>query len=461
MHGVYVNGKKITRTEISTWDIIAFGNKVTRAEGEYLSSDQAFNFSEYPGLTSLSAIHEGVSLTVSKIDRDGAIFSNSIDLTEPTKSAPSISHSKPVPQASYRVPDYDTDSSKENSITTTFEQPTPMQIIDLEPGSSPVRSHHSFYSEDEDDGHVYYNDDSDSELGSDHDNNDYPEELDEFDDDEQSYSGSDRSGSSCSAQASDEDDTHIDEIDLEVDETLESQKEPQTAPYQSNDTELVQPRATNPQVQEKEKKREVAEMMSLRSILEPTNYWDMTTVTLTPNSILPPYSGPKGAEALSMSQTEKNKVEIEVIHEEEKVIESQDASLENWQADRDREQEDLDLSRAIAASQQGASEVPVASSSPTGSKRKREIEDDGHEDNPAPSTERKLLKLKFDKQRILKDFFKTRAQTSSSRPTKRAKRSTARFALGAVAGAIGGVATVVGVLMTPACEELLSTWPIA
>ena len=162
MHGVYVNGKKITRTKISTWDIIAFGNKVTRAEGEYLSSDQAFNFSGYPGLTSLSAIHEGVSLTVSKIDRDGAIFTNCIDLTEPTKSAPPISHSKPLPQASYRVPDYDTDSSKENSITTTFEQPTPMQIIDLEPGSSPARSHHSFYSEDEDDGHVYYNDNSDS-----------------------------------------------------------------------------------------------------------------------------------------------------------------------------------------------------------------------------------------------------------------------------------------------------------
>ena len=298
-------------------------------------------------------------------------------------------------------------------------------------------------------------------MGSDHDDNDYPEELDEFDDDEQSYSGSDRSGSPCSAQASDEDDTQKDEIDLEVDETLESHEEPQTAPYQSNDTDFVQPMATYPQVHEKEKKREVAEMMSLRSILEPTNYWDMTTVTLTPNSILPPYSGPMGAEALPVSQTEENKVEIEVIDEEEKVIESQDVSHEDWQADRDSEQEDLDLSRAIAASQQEASEVPVASDSPTGSKRKREIEDDGREDAPAPSAERKLLKLKFDKQRILKDFFMAGAQAAASRPTKRAKRSTARFALGAVAGAIGGVATVVGVLMTPACEELLSSWPIA
>jgi len=34
MHGVYVNGKKITRTQIFEKDIIAFGNKVTRAEGE-------------------------------------------------------------------------------------------------------------------------------------------------------------------------------------------------------------------------------------------------------------------------------------------------------------------------------------------------------------------------------------------------------------------------------------------
>jgi len=430
-----------------------------------LSSDQAFNFLEYPFLTPLPATHDGVSLTVGKIVRDGATFSNAIDLTQNTKTASPALYSKPVPQTSYRAPDYDTDSSKENNTTTTFEQPTPVPYIDLEPCSSPARSHRSIYSEDEDDEHdehAYYNDsDCGSELGSDCEGSDYPENSDEIIDDEQSYSGSDRSGSPCSAAAWDEDDTQGDEAGSEVDEPLESAEENQTAPTYTINTQLAHPEATYPQVEEKQKARGVAETMSLHSILGPTNDWDTCTSTLQPSASVPSHTGLKETDLPFFPQTQKNNVDVGAINiEKEEVLQNKDASPEGQQVDR--ELEDLGLMRQIVAFQSGANEHLAPSSSPTGSKRKREIEDDGHEDIPAPPTERKSLKLKLQltKQNMLRDLLNRSAQTAP-RPTKRAKRSTARFALGAVAGAIGGVATVVGVLMTPACEELLSSWPIA
>jgi hypothetical protein len=461
MHGVYVNGRKITtRTEIVASDKIAFGSKVTRAEGDYLSCDQAFNFSEYPFLTPLPATHDGVSLTVGKIDRDGANFTNSVDLTDDSTMVPSASYSETVPQTSYRVPDYDTDSSKETTVNTTFKKATPMPHIDLDDGPvpSPARSQIPAYSDDEDDEYSYdYGTDPEAELDSDHEGNEDSENSDEFDDDEQSVHDSDRNGSSCCSDAVwEQDDTQRDEADLEIDDPLESHEEPQAAPIYVNNTELVQPKETYPRVEEKGKgkAREATGMMSISYMLEPTDRWNTSSVTLTPSVGMPPTSGPRDAELPLIPQRN----DTEVV--QEKVMESQSVPPEGQQIDAEHDYlTDLGLMQAITASQSRADEMPAQSNSPAGSKRKRHVEDDGHEDVPATSVDRKLLKLKF-KQHILSEFFKSRTQTAP-RPIKRAKRSTARFALGAVAGAIGGVATVVGVLMTPACEELLSSWPIA
>lgn len=456
MHGVYVNGKKTTHTEINEKDMIAFGNKVTRAEGEYWSSDQAFNFSEYPFLTPFPATHDGVSLTVGKIIREGAIFSNPIDLTQPTNNTSPIPCCKSVPQTTYRAPDYDTDSSKENNTNTTFGKPTPVPFIDLEPVSSPAPSEELDYSEDEDTRGLYYTGfESESELGSDQEGNDYGENSDDYDDDEQSYSGSERSGSPFSARDYEEDHTQKEEAGSVVDEPLESPEDLHTATVHISDAELVQPKAMYPQDEEKDKTRDVAQRMSLAYFLEPSNPWDIPTMPLAPN---PSCCGTKDVEGLPM-EGKNNNLEVGVTdQDEEKDMESQVTSLDDRQTDR--ELEDLGLKDQIAASQSRADEIVVQSSSPAGGKRKRETEDDGHEDIPAPAPERRLLRLKFDKQRALRDFFKSRPQTGP-RPSKRAKHSTARFALGAAAGAIGGVATVVGVLMTPYCEELLSSWPIA
>lgn len=459
MHGVYVNGNKITRAPISEKDIIAFGNKVTRAEGEYWSSGQAFNLSEYPFLTPLPATHDGVSLTVGKIVREGAIFSNPIDLTQPTNNSPPAVYSKPVSQTSYRYPDYDTDSSKENNTNTTFGNST-VPFIDLEPVSSPAPSEELDHSDDEDYiGRYYDGFESESELGSDHECSDYPENEDDFDEDEQDYSGSDRSGSPCSARADEEDNAQRNGVCSEDDEPLESCEVTQTAPIHVNDAELVQPQAMYPHDQETEKTRDVAQRMSLSHLLEPINLWDVPTMPVAPNAGTPPCCGPKDVESLPVSRSNKINDEVEVTEQgEEKDVESQVAFPDAQKIDSEREDSDLRL--AIAASKSRAHELLVQPSSCTGDKRKREIEDDGHEDIPAPATEGQSLRLRFNQQRALKDFFKSSAQ-AGPRPSKRVKRSTARFALGAVAGAIGGVATVVGVLMTPYCEELLSSWPVA
>lgn len=460
MHGVYVNGDKIIRATISEKDTIAFGNKVTRAEGEYWSSGQAFNLSEYPYLTLLPAIHDGVSLTVGKIVREGALFSNPIDLTQPTRNTPPAVWSKPVAQTSYRYPDYDTDSSKENNTNTTFGKHTSVPVINLEPGSSPAPSEELDHSDDEDYRGQYCNGfESESELGSDYEGSDYPENEDDFDEDEQSYSGSGRSVSPYSARAYEEDDTQKDEVYSEVDEPLESREVTQTAPIHVNDAELVQPQALYPQDEEKEKTRDVAQRMSLSYFLEPTNPWDIPTAPVAPSAGTPPCCGSKDVEGLPVNQSNKINDEAEVINQdEEKDMENQVVFPDAQKIDREREDSDLRL--AIAVSKSRAHEPFVQSCSSTGDKRKREIEDDGHEEIPAPAPERKLLRLKFDQQQILRDLFKRDAQTGP-RPSKRVKRSTARFALGAVAGAIGGAATVLGVLMTPYCEELLSNWPDA
>lgn len=454
MHGVYVNGQKILRTEIHPSDDITFGSKVTRAEGESF-----FNFSEYPLLTPLPAIHDGVKLTVNNITRTGATFSNPIDLCESGKT---------MPPASYRVPDYETDSSKDDSINTAFEQPAVVEYIDLDPVSSPARSHDFVHSEDEHDVQVYYNGcDSESEFDSEYGINDYPENPDEYEDDEQSLSGSDGSRSRGSSLAWEEDDMQREQADSELDEPLESHEELETASVQVINTKTSQTQTLHTQAEEKEKAREVAEIMSLPWILEPSDRWNMSAVTLTPNSIIPKVPSPsilKDAELPPISQDKKHMKDVgAAAQDEEKDIERQDASLEGQQTIEeldDIEVSTVDKEKEVCLPTPTGNELFAKVDSPTGSKRKRDIEDDGHEDVPTPSTERKLLKLKFNKQNILKDLFKGDAQIAP-RPAKRAKRSTARFALGAFAGAIGGVATVVGVLMTPQCEQMLANWPIS
>jgi hypothetical protein len=459
MHGVYVNGKRITNTaEIIPGDTIAFGNKVTRAEGDYLSLDQASSSSEYPLLTSFPATHDGVSLTVGEITRGSAVFSNAGDLTKNTYNTLPASHGNAVTRASYCVPDYDTDSSKENSTNTTFVKPRPTSSIDFESGSSPVHSRDSVCSEDEHDEDLsHYGSDPESELGSDHEGM----ISDEYDDDDQSVAGSDCSGAPCSVLDWEQDDTQRHGSEYGAHDPFESHDEVQAATVHVNDTDLVQPKATYPQVEkkEKEKARGPPEIMSVPWILEPTDSWNTSSVALTPSAGMPPHSAAKDVEIPLIAQ--KSHIEVKVIdQDEEQTQKGHSVSLEGSQVQELEYLADLGLARPITGAQDKAAEVSVQSNSPTGSKRKRDIEDDGHEDAPTPSTELKMLSLKANKEHLLKDFFNQRVRPSP-RPLKCTRRSTARFALGAVAGAIGGVATVVGVLMTPACEELLANWPIA
>ncbi|KAG9636350.1 hypothetical protein KCU95_g11071, partial [Aureobasidium melanogenum] len=456
MHGVYVNGNKIARTQIHPFDNITFGSKVTRAEGT----------------------HDGVRLTVTNITRAGATPSDPIDLCGNSTNT--------MPPASYRVPDYETDSSKDDSINTTFEKPTAVQYIDLDPVSSPARSHDFVHSEDEHDTQDYFNGPgSDSEFDSDSEASDYPENPDGFDYDEQSHAGSDGSRSPGSALAEEEDDTQIEQEDSGIDQVLEFHKDTETAPVHVTSTETSQTKATY--TQGDEKAREAAEIMSLPWILEPFDRWNMSAVTLTPNSIMPKVPSPsilKDTELPPISQGKKNVDDAGATAQDtERNTESQDATLKAQQSDKELDNI-VDELFAKANSSTGSKRqrdiedngheddpAPTFGRKPFESKfyeqapehvckRKRDIEDDGHEEDvPAPSTDRKLLKLKFNKQHILKDFFKGQPQTAS-RPAKCAKRSTAKFALGAFAGAIGGVATVVGVLMTPQCEQLLASWPM-
>lgn len=459
MHGVYVNGKKILRTEIRPSDDITFGSKVTRAEGESLPSNQAFNLSECPILTSLPATHDGVKLTVNNITRIGATFSNPFDLCESSKT---------MPPASYRVPDYETDSSKDDSINTTFEQPAVVEYIDLDPVSSPARSHDFVHSENEHDAHIYYNgSDSGSEFDSDYEANVYPEIPDDLEDDEQSLAGSDGSRSRGSSLAWEDDDMHREQVDSELDEPFEYHEELEIASVHVTDAKTSQTQAMHTRVEEKEKVREVAEIMSLPWILEPSDRWNMSAVTLTPNSVMPKVPAPsllKDAELPLIPQDKKHMDDVgAAAQDEEKDIESQNAFSEGQQTIQELDDvkgPTIDKEKEISLLTPTVNELFAKEGSPTGSKRKRDVEDDGHEDAPVPPTERKLIKLKFNKQRILKDFFKGQAQ-ATSRPSKRAKRSPTAFALGAFAGAIGGVATVVGVLMTPQCEQLLANWPIS
>jgi hypothetical protein len=464
MHGVYVNGKRIANTaEIIPGDTIAFGNKVTRAEGGHLSSDQAFSFSKYPLLTPLPATHDGVSLTVSEITRGGAIFSNAGDLTKNTYNTPPASHANAITRASYCVPDYDTDSSKEKSTNTASEKPRSIPSIDFESGSSPAHAQDSVCSESEDDENLSYDgSDPESELGGDHESIDYSGISDGYDDDEQSVAGSDYSGAPCSVLEWEQDDTQRYGPDYEVYDPFESHGEVQAATVHVNDTELVQPKATYPQIEKKEKEEKARgppEIMSVPWILEPTDSWNTSSVALTPSAGMPPHSAAKDVEIPPIAQ--KSNIEVKAVDQDkEQTQKGHSVSLEGSQVQELGYLADLGLARPITGVQDKATEVSVHSNSPAGSKRKRDIEDDGHEDAPTPSTELKMLWLKANKEHLLKDFFKQRDRTAP-RPLKRTKRSTARFALGAIAGAIGGVATVVGVLMTPACEELLANWPIA
>ncbi|KAG9687368.1 hypothetical protein KCU95_g11130, partial [Aureobasidium melanogenum] len=488
MHGVYVNGRQIDRTEIHPYDNITFGTKVSRAEGESMSSDQPSNFFEYPLLTTLPGTHDGVRLTVTNITRAGATRSDPIDLCgNSSKTILPTFTSKTIPPASYRVPDYETDSSKDDTINTTFEKPTAMQYIDLDPVSSPARSHDFVHPEDDHDTQDYFNGPcSDSEFDSDCEASDYPENPDDFDYDEQSHAGSDGSRSPGSALAEDADDTQIEQEDSELDDVPDFHEEPEILPTHVASTESSQTKATY--TQGDEKAREAAEIMSLPWILEPPDHWNMSAVTLTPNSIMPKVPSPSILQTTELAPvSQSNKIVDDAgaaAQDTEKDIESLDASLKAQQSDKELDNIvnglffKVDPSTAIqrqrAIEDNGLEDGPTSTSvptptatelfakvdSPTGSKRKRDIEDDGHEDIPAPSTDGKLLKLKFNKQHILKDFFKGQPQ-NTPRPVKRAKRSTAKFVLGAFAGAIGGVATVVGVLMTPQCEQLLANWPIA
>ncbi|KAI5208237.1 hypothetical protein E4T39_01551 [Aureobasidium subglaciale] len=493
MHGVYVNGRKITRTEIFDFDEIRLGSQVTRAEGEYLHFDQAFNFSERAFLTPLSAVHDGVQVQITNIARQGANFSNFINSTNT------------VPPPSYRVPDYDTDSSNDHSADLTFHKTPTVDVIDLAPVSSPVRSRSLEVYHFEEDGSE---NDCDSDFESDYEANDYPDNPDDLDEDgEQSISGSDRSESPGLSEAWD-DYPKEDDVDYDSDESLEAHIKNQQVAFDAPQSPKPH-ESWMPIPVEKAKARDVAEeKMSIPWLVEPStlaNDWNIpapSSTSITQTFGMPKMSSPViciRADAATIPENETKHVDDGLISEEKKklteavsqalelgeldVLEvpSASAATSNTISLASSEAAKVDEKKEVAAptdaavaelfanvvDKEVAAPTPIAAElfaqveSPTTGKRKREANDDGCEEATAPVSGRKLLKLRFGQQHksTLQNLFK-RQVTTAPRPIKRAKRSTAKSALKVFASAMGGAAAMVGVLMTPQCEQWLANWPI-
>ncbi|KAI5273691.1 hypothetical protein E4T47_02973 [Aureobasidium subglaciale] len=518
MHGVFVNGRKITRTEIFDFDEIRFGSQVTRAEGEYLHFDQAFNFSERTYLTPHPAVHDGVQVKITNIARQGANFTV---LTNFANIANIANGNKPNPPPSYRVPDYDTDSSNDHSAELTFHKTPTMDVIDLDPVSSPVRSRSLEVHQFEEDGSE---NDRDSDLESDYESNDYPDNPDELDEDgKQSISASDRSDRSDRSESPGlseawDDYPREDEVDYDSDDLAEAHVELQQLtslysgnpkPHDSNQVTLKGPGISKPQeswaplLPEKEKVRDAADgKMSIPWLVDSTlaNDWNVPAPFST--SVTQTFHTPKAPSPLACYKAD---ITINSVEEKQKDVDAGDISAQELklsdavsQALELQEQEDSDFLEELFASaspeaakveekekiiaptgaavaellanvveEKEVAPTPTAAQlfakvdSPTGGKRKRETNDDGRKEVTAPAHGRKLLKLRFGQQHknTLQNLFK-RQVTTAPRPIKRVKRSTAKSALKVFASAMGGAAAMVGVLMTPQCEQWLANWPI-
>ncbi|KAI5210935.1 hypothetical protein E4T38_01792 [Aureobasidium subglaciale] len=492
MHGVFVNGRKITLTEIFDFDEIRFGSQVTRAEGEYLHFDQAFNFSERTYLTPHPAVHDGVQVKITNIARQGANF------TALTNFANLANGTKPNPPPSYRVPDYDTDSSADHSAELTFHKTPTMHVIDLDPVSSPVRSRSLEIHQFEEDGSE---NDCDSDLESDYESNDYPDDPDELDEDgEQSISASDRSDRSDRSESPGlseawDDYPREDEVDFDSDDLAETHGQPQqpTSLYSGN----PKPQESWARLlSEKEKVRDATEAkMSIPWLVDSTlaNDWNVpapfsTSVTQTfdiPKAPSPLICHKAGIAINSVEEKKKDVDAGDILAQELKLsdavsraLELEDQELETSASPETAKVEEKEkvaapTGAAIAelltnvveekevAPTPTAAELFAKVDSPIGGKRKRETNDDGREEVTTPAPGHKLLKLRFGQQHknTLQNLFKKQV-TTTPRPIKRVKRSTAKSALKVFASAMGGAAAMVGVLMTPQCEQWLANWPI-
>ncbi|THV73976.1 hypothetical protein D6D28_02892 [Aureobasidium pullulans] len=513
MHGVYVNGRKILRTEIFSRDEIRFGSQVTRAEGEFLPPTQAFNFDEYPLLTPIPATFDGVEVRITNIVRSGASFSNPFStstLTNTSTSVTLLGSNKKVNPPSYRVPGYDTDSSKEDLTSITSEEPSisvkpsistkpstvikPATYIDLDPPSPPVYARSVVEVDDFTDNMSEEVSDFDSEFD---DGYDYPDNPDEIDHDDDSQAASDRDESPGLSESFNDYSDEEDVIDSESEESFETQLDNTTmlpvvesfkskaATTQAHTQTQTQAQA---QAQEVEKPRDTAEeVMSIPWLVENSmtaaaHEWYYPNITLPQlhyDSIKIPLAPSQKDAILATS-----KDDISAAPRDQK----KDSEVQAIQNTDDLRADDVVSKEVIAESHAApAAFIPIIASepavaekqiaapapttaelfhkvdSPTGSKRKRDVEDDGHEETAASSTARRLFKFRLGPQHTnaLANLLPKRTTVKAApRPIKRAKRSTAKVALSAFAGALGGMATVVGVLMTPQCEQLLANWPM-
>ncbi|THX49663.1 hypothetical protein D6D06_08428 [Aureobasidium pullulans] len=511
MHGVYVNGRKILRTEIFSRDEIRFGSQVTRAEGEFLPPTQAFNFDEYPLLTPIPATFDGVEVRITNIVRSGASFSNPFSTSTLTNTSTTVTlpeNSKKVNPPSYRVPGYDTDSSKEDLTSTTSEEPSifvkpsvstkpstvikPATYIDLDPLSPPVYARSVVEVDDFTDNMSEEVSDFDSEFD---DGYDYPDNPDEIDHDDDSQAASDRDESPGLSESFNDYSDEEDVIDSESEESFETQMDnttvlPVVDSFKSKaaDTQAHTQTQTQAQAQEVEKPRDTAEeVMSIPWLVEnsmtaaahewyypnitlPQLHYDSIKIPLAPSqkdAILTtskddisaaPRDQKKDSEVKAIQNTDD--LRVDDVVSKEVIAESHTAPAAFTPIITS---EPAVAEKQIAAPAPTAAEIFHKVDSPTGSKRKRDVEDDGHEETAASSTARRLFKFRLGPQhtKALANLLPKRTTVKAApRPIKKAKRSTAKVALSAFAGALGGMATVVGVLMTPQCEQLLANWPM-
>lgn len=468
MHGVYVNGRKIARAEIFRSDEIRFGSQVTRSEGDYLPGPQGFSFSEYSLLTStLPAVHDGIEVRVSNIVRDGAVF---------TATTIPDSHKSTI-TPSYRVPETDTDSDEAPPLMPTQKATAPSSAQPAQASSRNYAAENEAYSFAPDVSSPFRDDDDFSDNDSDSnadDTHDYPENPDDLDDDEMSYSeGGESAG--LSEDWDDYPEEEEEDIDSESDEPFDTQVDTQAKPeLEMIPQDVTQAAAACPQPEETtvrsgsifvEHNTSRPAVLSVPWLLEPTKD-SSTTLDITPSA--PPNTWPFCPASTETSKNEENVVGNNFSNQ----VEEEDFKESTRAAEQTVEQTDTLEATGAEDQDEVTPPVPTAAEifhrvdSPTGNKRKRDVEDDGHEEAPVSSTcsstGRKLLKLKFGSR--TKAGFKqllSRTKPVPERPTKRAKRTKGDMALGAVAGALGGMAAVFGFLMTPQCEQLLQDWPIA
>ena len=458
-------------------------------------------FDEYPLLTPIPATFDGVEVQITNIDRSGASFSNLFSNSTLTSTSVTLPESsKKVNPPSYRVPGYDTGSSNKDLISTTSEEPSifvqptvstkpsiifkPTTYIDLDPPSPPVYARSvvefdDFIENMPEDLSVF-----DSEFDDDY---NYPDNADEIDHDDDSQAASDRDESPSLSESFNDYSDEEDVIDSEPEESFETQLDNTTVlpvfkslNSKNTDTQTLSKTQTQAQALEVEMPRDTAEeVMSIPWLVEnsitaaahggyypnitlPQLHHDSIKIPLAPSQKDDIFAAPrdqkKDSEVKTIQSTDDFRVDDVVV---KKVIAASPAAPAVFTPMI--APEPAGTEKQMSAQAPNAAELFHKVDSPTGSKRKRDVEDDGHKETPASSTARMFFKFRLGPQhkKVLVNFLPKRTVVKAApRPTKRAKGSTAKVALIAFASALGGMATAVGVLMTLQCEQLLADWPV-